>query len=81
MQCKRQRTPEQRRLLVEEIERRKADGVPVSITCRRLGVPENTYYGWKAGKGAAKVSPSPEPEALVTFKNPFHSTVLVGAGL
>ena len=43
-------SPEQRRLLVEEVTELKRSGVAVSCALRSLGVARSTYYGWPGGQ-------------------------------
>jgi len=62
------RSVDQIRKLLREVDRDRAKGLTVGLSCRKLGISENTYYRWRERFGrepAADARPVRELEAEV----------------
>lgn len=65
---------EQRQRIVEEVEKRRAEAMPVSVVLKKLGVPRSTFYHWKSQREASgrKAPPNSlrlcEEEKIVALK-------------
>lgn len=67
-------SPEQRERIVQEVEKCRAEGIPIRVVLEKLGVPRSTFYHWKS-QGEAVTAKTPpnsllpcEEEKIVALK-------------
>lgn len=52
-------TPEQKKEAVAKVDALKAQGVPATLACARLGVSYSGYYAWRQGRSLAPMGIKP----------------------